>query len=59
MGRISLQQRSLVKHYHEEGLSPHQISKKLPVSRGAIRNIVKKLEKGYGVEDLPKSGRKS
>jgi len=58
MGRISVEQRLLVKQYHEQGMSAYHISQKLTISRGAIRNIVKKLKNGFGVEDLPKSGRK-
>ena len=31
----------------------------MPVSRGSIRNLADKLKRGFGIEDLPKSGRKT
>lgn len=59
MPRISLFKRELVKQYLKEGTSLNQTANLLQISRCAIRNIQKKIRKGLGVEDLPRSGRKS
>jgi len=59
MGRVSLQQRLCIKRYLEEGKTPYEISNLMPVSRGSIRNLADKLKRGFGIEDLPKSGRKT
>jgi transposase len=57
MPRIPIYKRELVLQHNSDGHSVLGISQLLGISRGAVRNILKKQQQGFPVSDKPKTGR--